>query len=162
MVSVHFLCKSVFVCFVLFCFFAKHIFVGHLFRNTHPSITVYIIVYFLLSFTLPDITAVLCNKPACVLYFQQLLGSRTALIQLYWLIGRKTPSYLLSSTTSLHLMTASSLLFISCAVMYVHCVSSCHLAPAHLYPAPFGDWLQFSVKICTFCIVLCFQWFTWR
>ena len=41
--------------FFLFFFFAKHVFVGHLFRNVHPSITIYLS----LSFTLLYIIRVL-------------------------------------------------------------------------------------------------------
>ena len=45
--------------FFLF-FFAKHIFVGHLFRNVHPSITIYLSLSFTLLYIITVLQGISC------------------------------------------------------------------------------------------------------
>ena len=71
-------------------------------------------------------------------------------------VGLPDTTWCQNTSTQLHLMTDWNFLLKSLHLVLYWTSSYC-LAWEHLYTAPFGDWLKFSVKICTSCIVLNFQ-----
>ena len=71
-------------------------------------------------------------------------------------VGLPATAWCQNTSTQLHLMTDWNFLLKSLHLV-VYWTSSYCLAWEHLYTAPFGDWLQFSGKICTSVhLVLCF------
>ena len=66
-------------------------------------------------------------------------------------VGLPATAWCQNTSTQLHLMTDWNFLLKSLHLV-VYWTSSYCLAWEHLYTAPFGDWLQFSGKICTACI----------